>query len=215
MDLITFDTPVGPMALAEEESALTRLWLPGQGYPRLAERKTELLAEGKRQLLEYLTGLRRDFSLPLNPDVYKRQTLFFSATMPPEVQGLVDSLLHNPVKVAVNPVSSPVEIIDQKLYFVDRGNKTKLLASLIREGDVKNALVFTRTKHGANKVAGDLVKAGITAAAIHGNKSQTARQQALADFKAGQMCIRDSHHGDAEVRPLHQGHAQGHPQDAE
>ena len=67
MDLITFDTPVGPMALAEEESALTRLWLPGQGYPRLAERKTELLAEGKRQLLEYLTGLRRDFSLPLNP----------------------------------------------------------------------------------------------------------------------------------------------------
>ena len=117
----------------------------------------------------------------------QKQTLFFSATMPPEVRGLVDGLLVNPVKVAVNPVSSPVEIIDQKLYFVDRGNKTRLLAHLIRELDVKNALVFTRTKHGANKVAGDLAKAGITAAAIHGNKSQTARQQALADFKAGRV----------------------------
>ena len=117
----------------------------------------------------------------------QKQTLFFSATMPPEVRGLVDGLLVNPVKVAVNPVSSPVEIIEQKLYFVDRGNKTKLLAHLIRELDVKNALVFTRTKHGANKVAGDLAKAGITAAAIHGNKSQTARQQALADFKAGRV----------------------------
>ena len=117
----------------------------------------------------------------------QKQTLFFSATMPPEVRGLVDGLLVNPVKVAVNPVSSPVEIIDQKLYFVDRGNKTRLLAHLIRELDVKNALVFTRTKHGANKVAGDLAKAGISAAAIHGNKSQTARQQALADFKAGRV----------------------------
>ena len=117
----------------------------------------------------------------------QKQTLFFSATMPPEVRGLVDGLLVNPVKVAVNPVSSPVEIIDQKLYYVDRGNKTRLLAHLIRELDVKNALVFTRTKHGANKVAGDLAKAGITAAAIHGNKSQTARQQALADFKAGRV----------------------------
>ena len=117
----------------------------------------------------------------------KKQTLFFSATMPPEVQGLVDSLLVDPVKVAVNPVSSPVEVIDQRLYYVDRGNKTKLLATLILEPDVKNALVFTRTKHGANKVAGDLVKAGIAAAAIHGNKSQTARQQALADFKSGKI----------------------------
>ena len=115
----------------------------------------------------------------------KKQTLFFSATMPPEVQGLVDSLLVNPVKVAVDPVSSPVEVIDQKLYYVDRSNKTKLLSSLIQQPGVKNALVFTRTKHGANKVAGDLVKAGISAAAIHGNKSQTARQQALADFKSG------------------------------
>ena len=100
---------------------------------------------------------------------------------------LVNALLRDPVKVAVDPVSSPVEVIRQSLYFVDKGNKTKLLSHLVRELGVKNALVFTRTKHGANKVASDLVKSGITAAAIHGNKSQTARQQALADFKAGKV----------------------------
>ena len=115
----------------------------------------------------------------------KKQTLFFSATMPKEITELVNSLLHHPARVAVDPVSSPVEAIRQSVYFVDRGNKTKLLALLVNLLEVKNALVFTRTKHGANKVARDLGKAGITAAAIHGNKSQTARQQALADFKSG------------------------------
>ena len=115
----------------------------------------------------------------------KKQTLFFSATMPKEITELVNSLLHHPARVAVDPVSSPVEAIRQSVYFVDRGNKTKLLALLVNQMEVKNALVFTRTKHGANKVARDLGKAGITAAAIHGNKSQTARQQALADFKSG------------------------------
>ena len=119
----------------------------------------------------------------------KKQTLFFSATMPPEITELVGSLLHDPARVVVDPVSSPVEVIDQRLYYVDRGNKTRLLVSLIREDGVKNALVFTRTKHGANKVAGDLQKNGITAAAIHGNKSQTARQQALADFKSGRIQV--------------------------
>ena len=119
----------------------------------------------------------------------RKQTLFFSATMPAEITELVDSLLHDPARVAVDPVSSPVEVIDQKLYYVDRGNKTKLLSSLLMAGNVKNALVFTRTKHGANKVAGDLQKSGITAAAIHGNKSQTARQQALSDFKSGRVKV--------------------------
>ena len=119
----------------------------------------------------------------------RKQTMLFSATMPPDVQGLVDSLLHNPVRIAVDPVSSPVEAIQQSVYFVDKNNKTKLLAYLIRELDVKNALVFTRTKHGANKVAGDLAKAGITAAAIHGNKSQTARVTALEDFKSGKTRV--------------------------
>ena len=158
--------------------------LYGQKLIDLSKLEIFVLDEADRMLdMGFIHDVRRILGwLPK-----KKQTLFFSATMPPEVRGLVDGLLVNPVKVAVNPVSSPVEIIDQKLYYVDRGNKTRLLAHLIRELDVKNALVFTRTKHGANKVAGDLAKAGITAAAIHGNKSQTARQQALADFKAGQV----------------------------
>ena len=158
--------------------------LYGQKLIDLSKLEIFVLDEADRMLdMGFIHDVRRILGwLPR-----QKQTLFFSATMPPEVRGLVDGLLVNPVKVAVNPVSSPVEIIDQKLYYVDRGNKTKLLAHLIRELDVKNALVFTRTKHGANKVAGDLSKAGITAAAIHGNKSQTARQQALADFKAGRV----------------------------
>ena len=158
--------------------------LYGQKLLDLSKLEIFVLDEADRMLdMGFIHDVRRILGwLPR-----QKQTLFFSATMPPEVQGLVDSLLVDPVKVAVDPVSSPVEVIDQKLYYVDRGNKTKLLASLIREPDVKNALVFTRTKHGANKVAGDLAKAGITAAAIHGNKSQTARQQALADFKAGRV----------------------------
>ena len=158
--------------------------LYGQKLIDLSKLEIFVLDEADRMLdMGFIHDVRRILGwLPR-----QKQTLFFSATMPPEVRGLVDGLLVNPVKVAVNPVSSPVEIIEQKLYFVDRGNKTRLLAHLIRELDVKNALVFTRTKHGANKVAGDLAKAGISAAAIHGNKSQTARQQALADFKAGRV----------------------------
>ena len=116
-----------------------------------------------------------------------KQTMLFSATMPPEISDLVDSLLKDPARVAVDPVSSPVEAIRQSVYLVDKANKTRLLAQLVRELQVKNALVFTRTKHGANKVARDLGKEGISAAAIHGNKSQTARQQALADFKSGKV----------------------------
>ena len=115
----------------------------------------------------------------------QKQTMLFSATMPQEIAELVDSLLRDPARVAVNPVSSTVEAIEQTVYFVDKANKTRLLAHLVRTLGVKNALVFTRTKHGANKVARDLAKEGISSAAIHGNKSQTARQQALADFKAG------------------------------
>ena len=158
--------------------------LYNQKYVDLSRLEIFVLDEADRMLdMGFIHDVRRILGwLPK-----RKQTLFFSATMPPEVRGLVDELLVDPVKVAVDPVSSPVEVIQQSLYYVDRGNKTKLLAHLIRTLGVKNALVFTRTKHGANKVAGDLAKAGITAAAIHGNKSQTARQQALADFKAGKM----------------------------
>ena len=119
----------------------------------------------------------------------KKQTLFFSATMPEEITELVNSLMENPVRVAVNPVSSPVERIEQKLYMVDRPNKTRLLAQILKEQKVKNALVFARTKHGADKVTKELVREGVRAAAIHGNKSQTARQAALAQFKSGAMQV--------------------------
>ena len=158
--------------------------LHSQGFIHVENLEVFVLDEADRMLdMGFIHDVRKILAwLPR-----KKQTLFFSATMPPEVQGLVDSLLTDPVKVAVDPVSSPVEVIDQKLYYVDRGNKSKLLAQLIKAPDVKNALVFTRTKHGANKVAGDLAKAGVPSAAIHGNKSQTARQQALADFKSGRV----------------------------
>lgn len=117
----------------------------------------------------------------------QKQTLFFSATMPPEITSLVDSLLKDPVKVAVDPVSSPVEVITQQLYLIDKHNKSTLLADLMEQKNIAAAIVFTRTKHSANKVAKDLEKRNISAAAIHGNKSQTARQQALSDFKSGNI----------------------------
>ncbi len=114
-----------------------------------------------------------------------RQNLFFSATMPPEAQKLADAILKNPEQVAVTPVSSTAETVDQEIYFVDKGNKPLLLRDLLRAQRIKNALVFTRTKHGADRVARDLSKAGIPAEAIHGNKSQNARVRALDSFKNG------------------------------
>ena len=155
-----------------------------QGFVRLEDLEIFVLDEADRMLD---MGFIHDVKKILKWLPAKKQTMLFSATMPPEIAALVNSLLHDPARVAVDPVSSPVEAIQQSVYFVDKGNKTKLLALLIGQLDVKNALVFTRTKHGANKVARDLSKEGITAAAIHGNKSQTARQQALSDFKAGRI----------------------------
>ncbi len=113
----------------------------------------------------------------------KRQTLFFSATMPPEISKLADTILVNPAKVAVTPVSSTVDTIDQSIFFVDKDNKKSLLIHLLKDPTVRSALVFTRTKHGADKITKDLVRAGIIAEAIHGNKSQNARQRALNNFK--------------------------------
>ena len=155
-----------------------------QGFVQLDRLEIFVLDEADRMLdMGFIHDVKK--ILKWLPD--KKQTLFFSATMPPEITDLVNSLLHDPVKVAVNPISSPVEAIRQSVYLVDKGNKTNLLAYLMEQKHVKNALVFTRTKHGANKVARDLVRLGISSAAIHGNKSQTARQQALSDFKSGRI----------------------------
>ena len=117
----------------------------------------------------------------------KRQTLFFSATMPPEIQKLANTILVDPVKVEVTPPSSTADTIDQSLYFVEKGDKKKLLIHLLNDKTLKSALIFTRTKHGADKIVKDLVKAGIKTEAIHGNKSQNARQKALSNFKSGQL----------------------------
>lgn len=113
----------------------------------------------------------------------KRQSMLFSATMPMEITNLVDSLLTDPVKVAVTPISSTVDIIDQAVYFVDKKDKKQLLIHVLKDKSIASALVFSRTKHGADKIIKDLARAGVLAQAIHGNKSQSARQQALNNFK--------------------------------
>lgn len=112
-----------------------------------------------------------------------RQTLLFSATMPTEITKLVNTILKNPVKVEVTPVSSTVDTIEQSVYFVERKDKKSLLIQLLKSKPIESALVFTRTKHGADKIVRDLEKARIAAQAIHGNKSQVARQTALENFK--------------------------------
>lgn len=160
--------------------------LHGQGLLDLSHIEIFVLDEADRMLdMGFIHDVRR--VLKVLPQ--KKQTLFFSATMPPEVMELVGSLLHDYARVEVDPVSSPVEVIGQKLFYVDKNNKTKLLCHLIESWNIPAALVFSRTKHGANRIARDLTAQGITAAAIHGNKSQTARVQALNDFKAGKVRV--------------------------
>ena len=160
--------------------------LCGQGLLDLSRVEIFVLDEADRMLdMGFIHDVRK--VIRLLPE--KKQTMFFSATLPPEIMDLVDSLLHDPVKVAAAPVSSPVEIIRQEVCLVDRKNKTALLLDILRQEDVRNALVFTRTKHGADKVARDLTRRGVAAAAIHGNKSQTARQESLRKFKEGQLQV--------------------------
>jgi superfamily II DNA/RNA helicase len=117
----------------------------------------------------------------------KRQTLFFSATMPKDIADLADQMLNNPARVAVTPVSSTVERITQKVLQVDHSAKPAILAQILKSEPVNRALVFTRTKHGADKVVKGLVKAGIPAEAIHGNKSQNHRERVLAAFRTGDI----------------------------
>ena len=119
----------------------------------------------------------------------KKQTLFFSATMPKEIRALAESLLKNPISIEVTPAATTVEKIDQTLYYVDKANKKRLLLKLLNKNRVQNALVFTRTKSNANRLAKYLNEAGVAAGVIHGNKSQNARQQALLQFKEGKSRV--------------------------
>ena len=119
----------------------------------------------------------------------RKQTLFFSATMPSEIRKLAQSLLHELVSIEVTPASTTVEKIDQSLYYVDKANKKRLLLKLLQKNRVQNALVFTRTKSNANRLAKYLNENGVTTGVIHGNKSQNARQQALLQFKEGKSRV--------------------------
>ena len=155
--------------------------LMNQGFIDLRAIEIFVLDEADRMLdMGFIPDIRRIVSrLP-----QKRQTLMYSATMPTEIRQLAAAMLHNPVHVAVNPVASTAESIEQSVYFVPRNNKTALLTHLLKHGEMGRTLVFTRTKHGADKVVKHLDRAGIRAAAIHGNKSQNNRNRALAAFKS-------------------------------
>ena len=160
--------------------------LISQGFIDLRHLKIFVLDEADRMLdMGFIHDVKRIITkLPA-----KRQTLFFSATMPPEIQKLANVLLTNPAKVEVTPASSTVDAIEQSLYFVDKKDKPSLLLHLLKNEEIVTALIFTRTKHGADKVVKFLHHAHITAAAIHGNKSQNARQNALGNFKSGKTRV--------------------------
>ncbi|MEZ4798493.1 MAG: DEAD/DEAH box helicase [Flavobacteriales bacterium] len=154
--------------------------LMNQGHISLREVEIFVLDEADRMLD---MGFIHDVKKLLVALPKRRQSLFFSATMPPEIVKLSSSILHQPEKLTVTPVSSTAEIIDQHVYFVDKGNKPNLLLEVLKNKDIKSVLVFARTKHGADKVVKFLAKSNIKAEAIHGNKAQNARQRALNNFK--------------------------------
>jgi len=154
--------------------------LMNQGHIHLDKIQYFVLDEADRMLdMGFIHDIKR--VLKLIPD--KRQTLFFSATMPPEIEKLANSILTSPEKVEVTPVSSTVDTIQQSVYFVEKNEKKDLLLYLLKDKSIESVLIFTRTKYGADKLAKILNKNSVVAEAIHGNKSQNARQRALNNFK--------------------------------
>ncbi|MDD3346478.1 DEAD/DEAH box helicase [Oscillibacter sp.] len=156
-----------------------------QGYVKLDRLEIFVLDEADRMLD---MGFLRDVKKVLAALPKQRQTLLFSATMPREIESLARTMLHEPVTVKVNPVTDTATAVQQSVYLIDKKNKKYLLQEILKRG-ITSALVFTRTKYGANDVVKDLAKAGIEAMAIHGNKSQTARQTALSSFKSGKIKV--------------------------
>ncbi len=160
--------------------------LMNQGYVDLRAIQLFVLDEADRMLdMGFVNDVKKVIAkLPT-----QRQTLFFSATMPKEIQHLADAILTNPAKVEVTPVSSTANTIEQSVFFTDKKNKNALLTFLLKDKAIKSVLVFTRTKHGADKVVKMLTTVNVKSAAIHGNKSQNARQAALQSFKNGSIRV--------------------------
>jgi ATP-dependent RNA helicase RhlE len=160
--------------------------LCGQGLVHLTHLEIFVLDEADRMLdMGFIHDVKRVIGLLPT----RRQTLFFSATMPPEAQELADRLLDKPETVAVTPPATTAEKVDQEVFYVEKNDKRALLVDVLRDPSMTRVLVFSRTKHGANRIAEHLEKDGIGAEAIHGNKSQNARERALANFKAGKIRV--------------------------
>jgi ATP-dependent RNA helicase RhlE len=158
-----------------------------QGHVNLSQINTLVLDEADRMLdMGFIQPIRKIVSHLTNKE---RQTLLFSATMPKEIMSLADSLLRNPVKVAVTPVASAAPLIEQMVYMAPRQRKQALLEHLMGGEEITRAVVFTRTKHGADKVCRGLIRAGVETAVIHGNKAQNYRQRALDSFRAGKVRV--------------------------
>ncbi|NOT79365.1 MAG: DEAD/DEAH box helicase [Bacteriovoracaceae bacterium] len=157
-----------------------------QGFVKLSQLEVFVLDEADRMLD---MGFVHDINKILKLLPKKRHNLFFSATMPPVIEKLAQSILVNPVRIEVTPVSSTAELIAQNVMFVDRENKRPLLKYILEDKKLSRVIVFSRTKHGANKIVEFLAKFEIIAEAIHGNKSQSARQKALENFKAGKIRV--------------------------
>jgi ATP-dependent RNA helicase RhlE len=157
-----------------------------QGFIRLQYVEIFVLDEADRMLdMGFINDVKKVVArLPK-----ERQTLFFSATMPPQIQKLANTILVNPEKVEVTPVSSTADTIKQYMFFVQKSDKKMLLAHILKDKSIGSVLVFTRTKHNADRVVKELYRSGVSAEAIHGNKSQTARQRALSNFKNGETRV--------------------------
>lgn len=183
----------GPQVQAVSQGVDVLIATPGrlmdlisQKQLRLNELEIFVLDEADRMLdMGFINDIRKIIAL-LPP---QRQNLFFSATMPQDIQQLSKSLLTDPVRVEVTPVSSTAEKINQSIYYVDKSKKRDLLRHVLQDKTLNKVIVFTRTKHGANRVVEVLVKNQIRSAAIHGNKSQSARQRALEDFREGAIRV--------------------------
>lgn len=160
--------------------------LAQQGHLSLSQLEILVLDEADRMLD---MGFVHDVKKILARIPAQRQTLFFSATMPPAIRKFAGSILKNPKEISVAPVSSTAKTVKQSVYFVEKSDKAKLLVNLLGDKTIERSLVFTRTKHGADKLVKHLSRSGIGAAAIHGNKSQNARQRALEDFKNSRIRV--------------------------